>query len=105
MLMSPPLDLSVECVGQKWLLVLCGMMLLLSVFLTKKKNLEQQEEDRDGSVPGETWDKASAYFKFDQRMFLEMFSFAMSGILSLNSRLFELASVLPWQVPSDEIPK
>lgn len=34
--MSPQADLSVECVGQKWLLVLCGMMLVLSVLLTKK---------------------------------------------------------------------
>lgn len=34
--MSPQVDLSVECVGQKWLLVLCGMMLLLSVPLTKR---------------------------------------------------------------------
>lgn len=101
--MSPQVDLSVECVGQKWLLVLWGMMLLLSVLLTK--DLEQQEEDRDGSAPGEPWEKASAYFRFDQRRFLEMFSSAVSGILSLNNRLFELASVLPWQVPSDEIPK
>lgn len=70
--MSPQADLCVECVGQKWLLVLCGVMLLLSVLLTKY--LEQQEEHRDGSVPGEAWERASAYFRFDQRSFLEMFS-------------------------------